>query len=61
MDLELSREEKENLVARVADLAFDDMLNKVDAAAIIEVCLNACKRNAAEIEKMIGPACDIIQ
>lgn len=61
MDLMLSREEKENLLQRVADVAFMDALNKMDAAAIIGICLNACKRQAAEIEKEIGPACDIIQ
>ena len=61
MDLILSREEKENLLQRVTDVAFMGVLNKMDAAAIIEICLNACQRQAAEIEKEIGPACDIIQ
>lgn len=61
MGLELTREEKERLLERVADVAFENVLNKMDAAAIIGICLDACKREAAEIEKKIGPACDIIQ
>ena len=61
MDLQLSRDEKEHLLQRVTDVAFADILNKMDAAVIIEICLNACKRQVAEMEKEIGPACDIIQ
>ena len=33
MDLQLSREEKERLLQQVADAAFEDALNKMDAAA----------------------------
>lgn len=61
MDLLLSREEKESLVAQVADLAFDDKLNKMDAVSIIEICLNAHKREISEMEKQFGPVCDVIQ
>lgn len=61
MDLQLSREEKERLLQQVADAAFEDALNKMDAAAILEICLNACKREMAEMEKLFGPVSDVIQ
>ena len=61
MDLKLSREEKENLVAEVTNLAFDDTLNKEDYVDIIRVCLDACKRRTSEIEKEIGIAYSVIQ
>ena len=61
MDLEMSREEKERLVQQVADVAFEGALNKEDALAIIETCLKACHRKAAEIEEEIRPAYHVIQ
>ena len=61
MDMQLTREEKENFLQQVADAAFEDALNKMDAAAILEICLNACKREMAEIEKQFGTISDVIQ
>lgn len=61
MDLQLSREEKERLLQQVADVAFEDALDKQDAAAILEICANACRRKALELEKEIGPVSDLIQ
>ena len=61
MNLELSREEKENLLQQVADVTFENILNKQEVVDIIEICLNACKREAAKIEEEIGPAYSVIQ
>ena len=61
MDMQLTREEKENFLQQVADAAFEDALNKMDAAAILKICLNACKREMAEIEKQFGTSSDVIQ
>ena len=61
MELEMTREEKEKLVQRVTDLAFGDTLNRKDMAAILEICIGACRRKMQELEKETGPACDIIQ
>lgn len=61
MNLELSRKEKEDLLERVANAAFENILNKQDVVDIMEICLNACKREAAKIEEEIGPAYSVIQ
>lgn len=64
-DLEMTREEKERLVAKVTDVVFEGILNRADAVAILEVCSQACGREAQkveqEMEKLIGKPCDVIQ
>jgi hypothetical protein len=59
--LELTREEKEQLVARITELAFAGTLNRQDCAEIYQICVNACRRSMAEIRQMIGPPSDVIQ
>ena len=64
-DLEMTKEEKERLVAKVTDAVFAGVLNRVDAVAILEICSQACSRESQEIEremeKIIGKPSDVIQ
>ena len=64
-DLEMTREEKEHLVEKVTDAVFAGVINRMDALAILEICSQACSREAEkvehEMEKLIGKPCDIIQ
>ena len=64
-DLEMTKEEKERLVARVTDAVFAGVLNRLDAVAILEICSQACSRESQELdremEKIIGKPSDVIQ
>ena len=64
-DLEMTNEEKERLVAKVTDVVFAGVVNRMDALAILEICSQACGREAQkielEMEKIIGKPCDVIQ
>lgn len=60
-DLKLSDEDKEDLVNRISTLCEQNVLNKVDYVAIINVCKVACERRMEEIERVIGKPSDIIQ
>ena len=46
----MTREEKENLVEKVADMAMRDVLNREDMILILAVCKEACDRRIEEIE-----------
>ncbi len=61
MDLQLSRREKEKLLQKLTDVVFADVLNREDVARILQVCLDACRRESAELEKEIAPAGGVIQ
>lgn len=60
-NLKLSDEDKEDLVNRISTLCEQNVLNKVDYVAIINVCKVACERRMEEIERVIGKPSDIIQ
>ena len=64
-NLEMTREEKEQLIAKVTDAVFAGVLNRVDAVAILEICSQACSRESEkidlEIEKVIGKPSGVIQ
>lgn len=64
-DLEMTKEEKERLVAKVTDAVFAGVLNRLDAVAILEICSQACSRESQELdremEKIIGKPSDVIQ
>lgn len=64
-DPEMTKEEKESLVARVTDTVFAGVLNRMDAVAILEICSQACSRESQEIEremeKIIGKPGNVIQ
>lgn len=59
--LNLTDEEKADLIRRISDLCGRNVLNKADYAAILGICQVACKRRIEEIEKVIGKTCDIMQ
>lgn len=52
----MTKEEKEQLVNRVADLSIRDVLQREDSIEIMEVCRKACDRRISEIEERIEPA-----
>ena len=54
-DANMSRSDKEELVAKVADLAMRDVLKKGDAAEILRICVEACQRRVDEIDAELGP------
>lgn len=60
-ELKLSGEDKADLIRRVTRLCEDDVLNKVDYVAILNVCKVACERRMEEIESVIGKPSDIVQ
>ena len=50
-DLEMTKEEKERLVAKVTDAVFAGVLNRLDAVAILEICSQACSRESQELDR----------
>lgn len=60
-DLNLSDEDKKDLVNRISELCDRNVLNKVDYVAIVGVCKAACERRMEEIEKVIGKPSDVVQ
>ena len=64
-NLEMTKEEKERLIAKVTDAVFAGVLNRVDAVAILEICSQACSRGIQELdqelEKAIGKPSGVIQ
>lgn len=53
--MELSEEEREDLVRYVADLAERNVLDKRDYVNILEVCRAACERVGKEIDEILKP------
>ena len=44
MEPELTRAEKEGLIRQIADVLLAGVLNRQDAAEILDVCIRACRR-----------------
>ena len=53
--MELSEEERADLVRYVTDLAERNVLDKRDYVKILEVCRAACERGVAEIDEVMKP------
>jgi len=54
--MNMSQEEKEQLVEKVTDLSLRDVLQREDSIEIMEVCRKACDRRISEIEERVKPA-----
>ncbi len=53
--MELSEEERADLVQCVTDLADQNVLDKRDYVKILEVCRAACERVGKEIDEILKP------
>ena len=59
--MDLTKEEKEDLISKVMALTTRDILKKPDYLVILKVCREACQRQIAEIDRVIGKPFDIVQ
>lgn len=50
----MTKEEKEQLVEKVADLCLRDVLKREDSIGIMRICKEACDRRIKEIERDFG-------
>ena len=53
--MQMSKDEKEQLVNSVTDLAFRDVLQREDMVEIMTVCRNACDRRITDLEERTKP------
>ena len=61
MDEKLTEEEKQSLMQRVAEVMEEDVLRKSDAVELIDVLLNACKRERELLSDVIPPVSGLQQ
>lgn len=55
----MTKEEKEQLVNSVTDLAFRDVLQREDMIEIMQTCRNACDRRIEVLEERTKPAGEV--
>jgi len=60
-ELNLTEEEKADLIGEVTELAKRNVLKKTHYVSILGVCQAACEERIEEIDKEIGKPSDIIQ
>ena len=53
--MQMTKEEKEELVERITNLLLQDVLQQEDAIEIMRICKEACDRRIREIEGRIKP------
>lgn len=53
--MQMTKEEKEELVKRITNLLLQDVLQREDAIEIMRICKEACDRRISEIEGEIKP------
>lgn len=53
--MQMTKEEKEELVERITNLLLQDVLQREDAIEIMRICKEACDRRISEIEREIKP------
>ena len=53
--MQMTKEEKEELVERIANLLLQDVLQQEDALEILRICREACDRRIRDIERRIKP------
>ena len=59
--VDLSQEEKKDLIGKVTELCERNVLKQIHYAAILGVCKAACEQRMKEIEQVIGKPSDIVQ
>lgn len=53
--VQMTKEEKEELVERITNMLMQDVLLREDAIEIMRICKEACERRISEIEREIKP------
>ena len=58
---QLTKQQKESLVAKFTEVVFADLLSRADTIEIYDILIAACKRENARIDEITKPDCLTIQ